>query len=1132
MGVRLSVCFILFVLVACKRSGKLFDKLSASETGIDFTNTITEDKEYNVFTYQYYYNGNGVAAGDVNNDGLTDVFFTGNQTPSKLFLNKGNFHFEDITAQAGVAGKNAWRTGANMVDLNGDGLLDIFVCYSGFGTEEDRAKQLFINRGKDASGIPVFEEKAAEYGVDAPGTYTSQSAFFDYDQDGDLDMFLLNHANEFYSPFFNTHRLRTLRHPEYGNRLYRNDNGHFTDVSVDAGIFGGGGNFGLGIAISDINDDGWADILVSNDFHEQDYLYLNNKNGTFREVCQQVFGHMSRNTMGLDIADFNNDLLPDVVTLDMLPESNYRQKILQGADEYDKYTLMVDSGYGHQNNRNMLHLHRGFKPDGTPMFSEIGQLSGISNTDWSWASLFADFDNDGWKDLFVTNGYLRESTNLDFMKYEVAEALQQAADKGLDISTPQGYASNMPLYELVKKMPSTRISNYMYRNKGNLTFSDATADWGLDEKGVSSGATYADLDNDGDLDLIVCNNNDPVSVFRNNTSKTDGNSYIRIQLKGDGKNVFGLGAKVTVTTADNEQFQEMYPVRGYQSSVDYTLLFGIGKQKQVRKIKVIWPDNTETVVNDPPINGTITIAKKGLPTKATHIATPALFTDISAAAGINFRHVENEYVDFKREYLMLYQLSRQGPGMAKADVNNDGLEDIFIGGAAGQPGALYLQATEGNFVMGASQPWIADAINEDISSAFFDADKDGDADLYVVSGGSEWLVPGAELQDRLYINDGKGNFSKTEGVLPIEVISGSCVSPADFDNDGDIDLFVGASCIPGLYPLSAGNMILRNDWDPATRQLKFTDVTKTIGGDLLFKAGMVNSAVWTDIDKDGWKELLIAGEWMAVMIFHNEKGKKLVDISERSGLQKSNGWWCRMIPADVDKDGDIDFILGNMGANTQFRTSEEQPLVTYADDFDNNGKIDPVMTWYVQGKSYPFNTRDEIVNQLPSLNKKFLRYTDFAVATIDDILTKEQIQKANKSFIYHTQSSLLMNNNGKFELKPLPVQAQFSIVNSILYNDYDEDGKDDILLAGNFFPFRVQQGRCDAGLGLLLKGDGKGGFAPLDTKATGLFVGGDVRDMAELKSGNGNVILVSKNNDWVQVIKKNKHAGEGEGAEK
>ncbi len=1122
MWIRSVLFFLLTSAVACRQDEKkLFQRLSAAETGIDFTNTITEDKEHNVFTYQYYYNGNGVAAGDVNNDGLTDLFFTGNQIPSKLFINKGNFHFEDATTQAGVAGKNAWRTGASMADINGDGLLDIYVCYSGFGTEEDRAKQLFINMGNNKEGIPVFSEKAAEYGIDAPGTYTSQSSFFDYDLDGDLDMFLLNHANEFYSPFFNTHRLRTLRHPQYGNRLYRNDNGHFTDVSTGAGIFGGGNNFGLGIAVSDINNDGWPDILVSNDFHEQDYFYLNNKDGTFKEVCQQVFAHMSRNTMGLDIADFNNDLLPDVVTLDMLPESNYRQKILQGADEYDKYTLMVDSGYGHQQNRNMLQLHRGFTTDGMPVFAEIGQLSGVSNTDWSWASLFADFDNDGLKDLFVTNGYLRESTNLDFMKYEVAEAIHQAVDKGLDVSTPQGYATNMPLYDLVKKMPSAKISNYMYRNKGELAFSDESRNWGLDENGVSSGAAYADLDNDGDLDLVVCNNNDPVWIYKNHSNETQGNNFIKIKLAGDRKNIFGIGAKIIVTTGTGEQMQEMYPVRGYQSSVDYVLNFGLGKQKKIQQIKVLWSADSATIVTEPEINTTITVTKKeAVAIKPSGDQQATLFTDVTSSSGIHFRHTENAYVDFKREYLMPYELSRQGPKMAKGDVNNDGLDDVYIGGAAGQSGVLYLQLADGKFKPATTQPWQVDAIAEDISSVFFDADNDGDLDLYVVSGGSEWLIPGPELQDRLYVNDGKGNLIKTEYALPTEAFSGTCVIPGDFDNDGDFDLFVGASCIPGLYPLSAGNMVLRNDFDKTTRQIHFTDVTKEVAGDPLLKAGMVTDALWTDIDKDGWKELVITGEWMPIMIFRNEKGNKLSDISEQSGLQKTNGWWCKILPADIDNDGDTDFIVGNMGLNTQFKTNGQQPLVTYADDFDNNGKLDPILTWYIQNKSYPFNSRDEIVGQLPVLNKKFLKYADFGVATIDNIISKEQIAKARKFYIYHTQTSLLINNKGKFELKALPVETQFSIVNAILYRDYDGDGKEDIFLAGNFFPFRVQQGQCDASFGSLLKGDGKGNFKTMDREITGLFTRGDVRDMVELKGSKRNMIVISKNSDAVQVLTK------------
>lgn len=1119
MRIRHLLLYCSISVVACRQQPTtLFQSLSAGETGISFVNTVTESKEHNVFTYQYYYNGNGVTVGDLNNDGLTDVFITGNQTPSKLFLNQGAFHFKDVTAQARVAGRNAWRTGAVMVDINGDSLLDLYVCYSGFGTDEERANQLFINTGINKEGIPVFIEKAAKYGVDAVGTYTSQAAFFDYDLDGDLDMFLLNHANEFYAPFFNTHRLRTLRHPQYGNRLYKNDDGHFKDISVEAGIFGGGNNFGLGIAVSDINNDGWPDVLVSNDFHEQDYLYLNNKNGTFKEACQQVFAHMSRNTMGLDIADFNNDLLPDVFTLDMLPETNYRQKVLQGPDEYDKYTLMVDSGYGHQNNRNMLQLHSGFTPDGMPVFAEIGQLAGVSNTDWSWASLFADFDNDGWKDLFVTNGYLRESTNLDFMRYEVAEALKKAEGEGKDISTHAAYAHNMPLFDLVKKMPAVKISNYMYRNKGNLSFADETKTWGLNQLGVSSGVTYADLDNDGDLDLIVCNNNDPVSVYKNRSRETAANNYIKIKLIGDRKNLQGIGAKVIVTTAEGQQVQEMYPVRGYQSSVDYILNFGIARQTAIQEIKVCWSIDSATVIIAPAINTTVTIAKKdAIKINAPALSNATLFTDITPGA-IPFSHHENRYVDFKHDYLMPYALSRLGPKMASADVNKDGLEDLFIGGAAGQSGALYLQAASGKFSLQPGQPWEQDAVAEDIGAVFFDADADGDPDLYVVSGGSEWLVPGPELQDRLYINDGKGHFSKANNVLPVEAYSGTCVVPADFDHDQDIDLFVGAACIPGKYPLAAGNRILRNDLDRATGQWHFTDVTKELIGDSLFMAGMVTDACWRDTDGDGWEELVVAGEWMPLKIFHNEQGKKFTEISNSSGLGKTNGWWCKLLPADVDNDGDIDLIAGNLGLNTQFKPTELEPLITYAADFDDNGKIDPVMTWYLQHTSYPFNSRDELVGQIPMLNKKFLKYADFATATIDKIFTKQQIEKARKYYIYHTKTALFINQRGKFVMKELPAEAQFSVVNGILYKDFDKDGKADILLAGNFYPFRVQQGQCDAGLGVLLKGDGKGAFTVMDRKQTGLWIKGDVRDMVELKGRKGSVIVIAKNDDAVQVL--------------
>jgi hypothetical protein len=1120
---RTCLAFLtLLLLLSCKQKVKQFERLSEDDTGISFTNTITEDKDHNVLMYEYYYNGNGVAAGDVNNDGLTDLFFTGNQAPSKLYLNKAGLKFEDITEHAGIAGKKAWKTGANMADVNGDGLLDIYVCYSAFGTDKDRANQLFINKGTGKDGMPVFTEMAAVYGLDAPGTYSSQSAFFDFDKDGDLDMFLLNHADGFYSPFYNTTRLRYLRHPKFGNRLYRNDDGHFTDVSEEAGIFGSGINFGLGISISDLNKDGWPDILVSNDFNEQDFFYLNNKNGTFREVCQKVFAHMSRSTMGMDIADFNNDLLPDVITMDMLPEDNYRQKILRGGDDYDQHTLMVDSGYGYQYSRNMLQMHRGFTEDSLPVFSEIGQLAGVSNTDWSWASLFADFDNDGWKDLFVTNGYLRDYTNLDFIKYDVGEAFNTASQKGMDVSTRENYRKNLPLFDLVKKMPSTKISNYIFQNKGNLSFSNESQTWGMDEEGVSSGAAYADLDNDGDLDLVVCNNNDPTWIYKNNANEVGENNFIKVQLLGDGKNRFGIGAKVYVTTDSGTQMQELYPVRGYQSSVDYVLNFGLGKQKKINNIKVVWTNDSITSINSPKINTTLKINKSSSTgVEAFSLPQGAIFQDVTTNSGLDFFPEENVFVDFKCEFLIPYQLSKQGPKMSKGDVNGDGLEDVYIGGAAEHAGALFLQSKNGQFRRGASQPWQDDAIFEDIESVFFDADNDTDLDLYIVSGGSEWGASVAGLQDRFYQNDGRGNFTRMSSVLPTELYSGSCVTAADYDKDGDLDLFVGTRVSPGNFPNSAASMLLRNDFNKATGTLHFTNSTLEAADASLQSAGMVTDAVWSDVDGDSWIDLVVVGDCMPIKIYRNEGGKKLTDISVISGLQKTDGMWCKVLPADVDKDGDIDFIVGNMGKNTQFKTTKDEPVIIYADDFNEDGSLDPVITWYTKHISYPFNSRDELIEKLPHLNKKFLRYADYAKATINDVLTEGQMQKAKKLYVYNTASALLINNNGKFELRELPIEAQFSMANGILYKDYDRDGLEDILLSGNFYAYRVQQGKSDASIGSLLKGDGKGNFMPLNTIETGIYIKGDVRDMIDVSNGTHDRIIISKNGSAVQVITRN-----------
>jgi enediyne biosynthesis protein E4 len=1119
----LIIIFFIFTTFSCSQREKQFSKLSSATTGINFINTLIETKENNVLTYEYFYNGSGVASGDLNGDGFPDLYFTGNQVPAKLYLNKGNFKFDDITVTAGVAGKNGWRTGVSFVDINADDKLDIYVCYSGFGDDAMRANELFINNGNNTKGIPTFTESALAYGIDAVGTYSSQALFFDYDRDGDLDMFLLNHAKGFYSPFFNTTRLRNLRHPQFGNRLYKNNSGKLIDVSNEASIDGNGINFGLGVAASDINNDGWPDLYVSNDFEEQDFCYINNKDGTFKEVCKKVFAHMSRSTMGLDIADYNNDLMPDVVTVDMLPEDNHRQKILQGADQYDKYTLMVDSGYGHQNSRNMLQLNRGIGKDSLPLFSEIGQLANVSNTDWSWSALLSDFDNDGLKDLFVSNGFLRDYTNMDFVKYDVANAMKEAMAAGKDISTREKYQMNMPLFDLIKKMPSSKVGNYVFKNKGDLTFSNESKAWGLDEPGVSSGASYADLDNDGDLDLIVCNNNEPVWVYKNNVSDIAKNNFIKIKLNGADKNKFAIGAKVIVTTKSKIQLQELYPVRGYQSSVDYILNFGIGKDSSIENVKIIWPDGKESVVTKPSLN-------KLLPVDATNASMPAnklieqtrtLFTDITSTAGIDFVQHENEYVDFKREFLMPYQLSKQGPKMCKGDVNGDGREDIFIGAPTGQVAVLYLQDKEEHFTKSNSQPWLADAICEDIGATFFDADNDGDLDLYVVSGSNEWIHPGPELQDRIYSNDGKGNFIKMPLALTSEIFSGSCVTPADFDKDGDMDLFVGDRTVPGNYPMNGGNILLRNDFNKQTNTIHFTNVTKQLAGENLFNAGMVTDAVWNDIDKDGWVDLIITGDWMPVKIFKNNNGT-FTDVTEKIGLNNLDGWWCKIIPADIDNDGNMDFIVGNLGWNTQFKPTATEPLTTYATDFNADRKVEPIFTWYVQGKPYLFNSRDEIAEQVPSINKKFLKYADYADATIENLFEKKQIDAAKKFYIKNVSTSILKNNGQDvFTTIPLPLEAQFSPVNGILYNDYDGDGRKDILISGNFFPFRVQQGRCDASLGSLFKGDGKGAFETVNINKTGLLLQGDVRDMIEVRGKSSSVTIVSKNNGAVQVIKNN-----------
>ncbi|MDQ2658169.1 MAG: VCBS repeat-containing protein, partial [Bacteroidota bacterium] len=827
---HIFLCFFLGAgMVSCKKSLKQFTLIPSQESGLTFRNNLRETQHNNIMTYEYSYNGGGVAVGDVNGDGLADVYFTGNTVPNKLFLNRGGLKFEDVTEASGVGGRNDWKTGVTMVDVNGDGWLDIYVCYSGNSEQEGyekpvirdhpkRSNELYVNKGCEPGGTPTFIESAAAYGLNAPGTFSTQAYFLDYDLDGDLDMFLLNHANMFYSAFLNTRRLRNLRHPYFGNKLYRNnsrtgDQPSFTDVSDDTGIHGSGLNFGLSAAISDLNGDRYPDIYVTNDYEEQDFCYINNGDGSFREVSRILFGHLSKYGMGSDIADINNDSYPDVIVLDMLPEDNRRQKLLKGPDEYDRYSLAVDSGYHHQYMRNTLQLNRGLASDTLPRFSEIGQFAGISNTDWSWAPLSADFDNDGLKDLFVSNGFLRDFNNLDFIKYN-ANAYEKARSSRRSID----------YLGLVQNLPSTKLANYIFRNENGVRFSNAGDDWGIAEPSVSNGAAYADFDNDGDLDLITNNLNGDAFLYRNNAESIGLNNYIRIKLAGEGMNSAGVGAKIRITTGDGIQFQEACFGRGYQSSVEPIITSGIGSASTVSQISVVWPDGKESVVRDVKANQLITVSHASATDSPPVSAVPnkTLLAEVTDS-GIDFTHRENNFVDFKVQRLLFYQVSRLGGKFAKGDVNGDGNDDVFFDGAVRQPGALFLGHDDGTFMRASSQPWAADSLAEDTHSLFFDADNDGDPDLYVVSGGSEFVSNAPLYQDRLYVNEGNGVFKKIEGAIPLETTSGGHLAAADFDRDGDQDLFVGGRLVPGNYGYTPRSFILRNDSDK--NGIKFADVT-------------------------------------------------------------------------------------------------------------------------------------------------------------------------------------------------------------------------------------------------------------------------------------------------------------------
>ncbi len=1057
-----------------------FEALSPAESGVEFANLLDFDQDFNIYTYRNFYNGGGVALGDVNNDGLTDIYLSGNQVANRLYLNEGNMHFRDVTEEAGVAGRAAWSTGVTMADVNADGWLDLYVCNSGDIAGDNRRNELYINR-QDGT----FEEAAAEYGLANEGLST-HGVFFDYDRDGDLDFYLLNNSYQAIGSFNLERNERPKRDSVGGDRLYENRAGYFHDVSEQAGIYGSIIGFGLGVTVGDVDRDGWPDIFVSNDFFERDYLYLNNRDGTFRETLTDAMQSISAASMGADLADIDNDGDSELFVTEMLPASNQRMKEATTFENWNRYQYNLKNDYYHQFTRNMLQRNNG---DGT--FSEIGRLSGVEATDWSWGALIFDMDNDGYKDLFVANGIYQDLTNRDFLDYIADDEFKQKVTAG----------GSVDFKLLVEAIPSNPVPNQAFQNlgeTGGYRFRNVAREWGLDLTGFTNGSAYGDLDNDGDLDLVINNTNAAALVYRNHST---GNHWLQLELTGTGENSFAVGAKATVFAGDRRFYLEHMPMRGFESSMQYRMHFGLGALESVDRVEVEWPEGGKSVVQQPQLNQLLVVSEAGKEaddSTATLAAARPMFRQVMPEElGVDFVHRENRYSDFDRDPLVYQMLSAEGPALCTGDFNRDGKPDFYLGGARDEPGALYVSRGD-RYVRSASPLFEADRVSEDVACACFDADGDGDDDLYVVSGSSEFGAASTALLDRLYLN-GAGGWTRSAQVLPSkrQPAVGSSVAPNDVDGDGDVDLFVGTRMRSGAYGIVPDSYLLLNDG-----RGNFTE--QVVEG-----TGMVTDAAWADLDGDGRRELVVVGEYTAPRAYRYADGQ-LVNFDLGEQVATLTGWYTALAVADLDRDGRPDLILGNHGLNSRFRASPERPVMMHVNDFDGNGTAEQVVSMYEGDSIYPLPLLHDLVKQMPGLRKRYLKYSDFGDKTMKDVFGKEALEKSLYYQATELRSLALMNRGpGDFEISYLPQEAQETPIYTILAEDLDDDGDTDLFLGGNFYYVKPEMGRYDAGRGLLLQNDGTGRFSAVPAASSGLKVEGEIRAAAALGRGR---YLLGRNN--------------------